>query len=193
MELSKEILVSNFSKYKKRLITYVGEREAESIIEELGGDDAVMNATYANTENTGLAYDGSFTETVIALTVYAIKINDLLPEEKQVSKESIAKVALLSQSGKVLLFKPQTNDWRRKNLGENYTYAELDGAIRVGERSILIAMNSGVKFTEFEFEAMRIMDKQNENADNYSKYFSGTLSMVIKQANEMIDMINRKH
>lgn len=193
MELSKEILVSNFSKYKKRLITYVGEQEAESIIEELGGDDAVMNATYANTENTGLAYDGSFTETVIALTVYAIKINDLLPEEKQVSKESIAKVALLSQIGKVLLFKPQTNDWRRKNLGENYTYAELDGAIRVGERSILIAMNSGVKFTEFEFEAMRIMDKQNENADNYSKYFSGTLSMVIKQANEMIDIINRKH
>lgn len=193
MELSKEILVSNFSKYKKRLITYVGEQEAESIIEELGGDDAVMNATYANTDNTGLAYEGSFTETVIALTVYAIKINDLLPEEKQVSKESIAKVALLSQIGKVLLFKPQTNDWRRKNLGENYTYAELDGAIRVGERSILIAMNSGVKFTEFEFEAMRIMDKQNENADNYSKYFSGTLSMVIKQANEMIDMINRKH
>ena len=193
MELSKEILVSNFSKYKKRLITYVGEQEAESIIEELGGDDAVMNATYANTDNTGLAYEGSFTETVIALTVYAIKINDLLPEEKQVSKESIAKVALLSQIGKVLLFKPQTNDWRRKNLGENYTYAELDGAIRVGERSILIAMNSGVKFTEFEFEAMRIMDKQNENADNYSKYFSGTLSMVIKQANEMIDIINRKH
>ena len=193
MELSKEILVSNFSKYKKRLITYVGEQEAESIIEELGGDDAVMNATYANTDNTGLAYEGSFTETVIALTVYAIKINDLLPEEKQVSKESIAKVALLSQIGKVLLFKPQTNDWRRKNLGENYTYAELDGAIRVGERSILIAMNSGVKFTEFEFEAMRIMDKQNENADNYSKYFSGALSMVIKQANEMIDIINRKH
>lgn len=193
MELSKEILVSNFSKYKKRLITYVGEQEAESIIEELGGDDAVMNATYANMENTGLAYDGSFTETVIALTVYAIKINDLLPEEKQVSKESIAKVALLSQIGKVLLFKPQTNDWRRKNLGEKYTYTELDGAIRVGERSILIAMNSGVKFTEFEFEAMRIMDKQNENADNYSKYFSGTLSMVIKQANEMIDIINRQH
>ena len=193
MELSKEILVSNFSKYKKRLITYVGEQETESIIEELGGDDAVMNATYANMDNTGLAYDGSFTETVIALTVYAIKINGLLPEEKQVSKESIAKVALLSQIGKVLLFKPQTNDWRRKNLGENYTYAELDGAIRVGERSILIAMNSGVKFTEFEFEAMRIMDKQNENADNYSKYFSGTLSMVIKQANEMIDIINRKH
>lgn len=193
MELSKEILVSNFSKYKKRLITYVGEQEAESIIEELGGDDAVMNATYANMENTGLAYDGSFTETVIALTVYAIKINDLLPEEKQVSKESIAKVTLLSQIGKVLLFKPQTNDWRRKNLGEKYTYTELDGAIRVGERSILIAMNSGVKFTEFEFEAMRIMDKQNENADNYSKYFSGTLSMVIKQANEMIDIINRKH
>lgn len=193
MELSKEILVSNFSKYKKKLITYVGEQEAESIIEELGGDDAVMNATYANMDNTGLAYDGSFTETVIALTVYAIKINGLLPEEKQVSKESIAKVALLSQIGKVLLFKPQTNDWRRKNLGENYTYAELDGAIRVGERSILIAMNSGVKFTEFEFEAMRIMDKQNENADNYSKYFSGALSMVIKQANEMIDIINRKH
>ena len=192
MELSQEILVSNFSKYKKRLVAYVGEQEAASIIEELGGEEAVMTATYANTENTGLAYNGSFTETVIALTVYAIEINNLLPQEKQASKESIAKVALLSQIGKVLLYKPQDNDWRKKNLGENYKYADLDGAIRVGERSILIAMNSGVKFTELEFEAMRIMDKQNENTDNYSKYFSGSLSTVIKQANEIIELIHRK-
>jgi hypothetical protein len=192
MELSQEILVSNFSKYKKRLVAYIGEQEAASIIEELGGEEVIMNATYANTENTGLAYNGSFTETVIALTVYAIEINNLLPQEKQASKESIAKVALLSQIGKVLLYKPQDNDWRKKNLGENYKYADLDGAIRVGERSILIAMNSGVKFTELEFEAMRIMDKQNENTDNYSKYFSGSLSTVIKQANEIIELIHRK-
>jgi hypothetical protein len=190
--MDKDILISNLSKYKKKLISYVGVDETERIFEILGGDEAVMNATYANMENSGLAYEGSFCPTVIQLTVYAIKLNDLLPEEKQVEKDSIAKVCLLSQIGKVLLFKPQENEWRRKNMGENFTYNELDGALRVGERSILIAMNAGIKFNEFEYEAMRIMDKQNENSDNYSKYFSGTLSVIIKQANEIIDLINKE-
>lgn len=190
--MDKEILISNFSKYKKRLVTYVGETETNNIIEALGGEEAVMNATYANMESSGMAYDGSFTEKIIELTVYAIKINSLLPEEKQVNKDSIAKVALLSQIGKALLFAPQTNDWRKKNMGENYAYADLNGAIRVGERSILIAMNAGVKFDEFEFEAMRIMDKQNDNSDNYSKYYSSALSTIIKQANELLDVIYKK-
>lgn len=190
--MDKEILISNFSKYKKRLVTYVGETETNNIIEAIGGEDVVMKATYANMESSGMAYDGSFTEKIIELTVYAIKINSLLPEETQVNKDSIAKVALLSQIGKVLLFAPQTNDWRKKNMGENYTYADLNGAIRVGERSILIAMNAGVKFDEFEFEAMRIMDKQNDNADNYSKYYSSALSTIIKQANELLDVIYKK-
>ena len=190
--MDNEILISNFSKYKKRLVTYVGETETNNIIEALGGEEAVMNATYANMESSGMAYDGSFTEKIIELTVYAIKINSLLPEEKQVNKDSIAKVALLSQIGKALLFAPQTNDWRKKNMGENYAYADLNGAIRVGERSILIAMNAGVKFDEFEFEAMRIMDKQNDNSDNYSKYYSSALSTIIKQANELLDVIYKK-
>lgn len=67
---------------------------------------------------------------------------------------------------------------------------DLKGALRVGERSLLIAMNEGVKFTEDEFEAMRIMDKDGAD-DNYSKYFSSPLSMVIRHANEMLDYINR--
>lgn len=190
--MDKDLLISNFSKYKKRLIAYVGEEETQRIIEAVGGEDAIMNATYANMDNSGLAYDGSFCKTVIDLTVIAIKLNEILPEAKQVSKESIAKVALLSQLGKVILFTPQTNSWRINNMGEKYTYNDLDGALRVGERSIMIAMNAGVKFDVYEYEAMRIMDKQNENSDNYSKYFSGALSMIIKQANEIIDMINKK-
>ena len=190
--MDKDILISNFSKYKKRLVSYVGEEETSKIIEAIGGENTLMNATYANMENSGLAYDGSFCQTIINLTVIALKLNDLLPEAKQVSKESIAKVALLSQIGKVQLFKPQTDEWRKTKLKEFYTYNELDGALRVGERSILIAMNAGVKFDEFEYEAMRIMDKQNENADNYSKYFSGALSVIIKQANELVDLINKK-
>ena len=190
--MDKDLLISNFSKYKKRLISYVGEEETQRIIETVGGEDAIMNATYANMDNSGLAYDGPFCKTVIDLTVIAIKLNEILPEAKQVSKESIAKVALLSQLGKVILFTPQTNSWRINNMGEKYTYNDLDGALRVGERSIMIAMNAGVKFDVYEYEAMRIMDKQNENSDNYSKYFSGALSMIIKQANEIIDMINKK-
>ena len=49
-------------------------------------------------------------------------------------------------------------------------------------------MNAGIKFTDAEFEAMCIMDKVNNASDNYSKYFSSTLSVVVKQANELVGL-----
>lgn len=193
MELSTEILVNNFSKYKKRLVKYVGEGQTESIIKALGGEEAVMNATFANISNTGLAYKGSLCHTLIVLTTYAIKLNELLPDDKRVNNDEIVKVALLSHIGKVLLYKESNDEWRKKNLGEMFTYNNnLEGALRVGERSFLIAENAGVKFTELEYEAMLIMDKQNDKSDNYTKYYSSTLSLIIKQANEIVTMINKK-
>jgi hypothetical protein len=189
--MEENLKISNYGKYKKRLEVYVGKESAEKIIEVLGGDDAIVNATYAGKEDSGLAYDGSFTKTVLTMTGYAININEMLPEAVRADKNSIAKVCLLSQIAKVLMFTPNPNDWEKEKRGVIYTFKPLPGALRTGERSILIAMNCGVTFTGEEFEAMRILDKDFDD-DNYSKIFSSVLSVVIKQANEIINVINRK-
>jgi hypothetical protein len=104
--------------------------------------------------------------------------------------KSVGKVCLLSQIAKITMFSQNDNAWEVSNRGMVYKYNQMDGALRTGERSILIAMNAGVKFSPTEFEAMGILDRNPED-DNYKKYFSSPLSTVVRQAAELIGLINR--
>ena len=187
-----DLKVSDYAKYKKALDTYIGAEYADKLIESLGGEEVVMNASFATTKDTGLAYDGSFTHAVLSITATATKHNELLPDNIKSKKESIVKVGLLSHIGKCVMYKKNTNDWEVKQRGIIYSfqYSPEYGALRTGERSILIAMNNGITFTEHEFEAMRIMDKADSD-DNYTKYYSGPLSMIIRQANEILTMTHK--
>lgn len=189
--LSEELKVKKFEDYRKKLSAYIGKEETEKLFEILGGNEKVMNAVYANTIDSGCAYDGSFIENVMKLTAYAIKYNDLLPENVKADKKSIAKVGLLGQIAKIIMFEPNDNSWEVTNRGIVYKYTELNGALRCGERSALIALNIGIRLTPLEYEAFKILDKNMED-DNYAKNFSSSLSVVIRQANETINIINRE-
>lgn len=189
--MSENTIEKNYKTYKTGLIKILGEDIANAIIEVLGGEEKVADATYANLADTGAAFKGSFIRNIIRLTNYAYKINALLPEEYRANSDSINKVCLLSQIAKVLIYSENPNNWEVVNRGMIYKFNELDGALRIGERSTLIAMNAGVKFNEIEFEAMRILDKASDD-DNYTKYYASSLSTVVRQANELVTMVNRK-
>lgn len=189
--MAKDILVKNYDNFYQYLVKTVGEESAEYIIDYLGGEERVMSAPFFNLEESGVAYEGAFTRSVIRLIKIAYNINDSLPDDVRVNERSINKVCLLSHISKVLLYEKNDNNWEVTNRGMVYKFNnELRGALRVGERSALISMNAGVKFTDLEFEAMRIMDKDC-NDDNYSRYYSSALSMIVRQANEILDCINR--
>ena len=186
-----DIVLKNFDNYYKGLVKTIGSELADKVIKALGGEEDVAVAPFFNLEESGVAYEGAFTRSVIRLIKIAYNINDTLPDDLKVDERSINKVCLLSHIAKVQLYVPNENKWEITNRGMNYAFNnELKGALRVGERSLFISTNAGVKFTEEEFEAMRIMDKDGAD-DNYSKYFSSPLSMVIRQANETLDYINR--
>lgn len=189
--MQKDILLKNFDKYYEGIKYTVGEKLADKLVEALGGEEKIMSAPFFNIEDSGVAYEGAFTKNVIRLVKIAYDINDNLPEDIKVDELSINKVCLLSHISKVLLYEVNDNKWEVANRGMNYKFNnELKGALRVGERSTLIAMNVGVKFSELEFEAMRIMDK-DVNDDSYSRYYSSPLSLIVRQANEILDCINR--
>lgn len=189
--MATDIALKNYDNYYKGLEKTIGSELADGIIDALGGPEKVAEAPFFNLDESGVAYEGAFSRSVIRLIKIAYNINDTLPEHLRVDERSINKVCLLSHIAKVQLYLPNDNNWEVTNRGMVYKYNnDLKGALRVGERSLLIAMNEGVKFTEDEFEAMRIMDKDGAD-DNYSKYFSSPLSMVIRHANEMLDYINR--
>lgn len=188
--MSENAIEKNYKTYEKGLIKLFGEEIASAIINALGGKERVAKASYMNLAESGSAFEGSFIKNVIKMTRLANEINSLLPENSRASVESINKVCMLSQIAKVLLYEENDNNWEIINRGMVYKYNKLDGALRVGERSCLIASNAGIKFTEIEYEAMRILDKSPED-DSFTKYFSSSLSTVVRQAAELVTMINR--
>lgn len=189
--MSENLIQENFNKYQNGLVKIFGEKIANNIIEALGGNDKVAYATFSHLTESGSAYDGSLIKNIIKMVNYANKLNDVLPDYAKADVDSINKVCMLCQIAKAQLYEKNDNNWEVTNRGMAYKFNnKLEGALRIGERSILIAMNAGVKFSELEFEAMRIIDKDNSE-DNYTKYFSSSLATVIRQANELITLTNR--
>ena len=188
--MQKDILVKNYEKYKNALDNLIGGKIADEIVESVGGAEAIMSASYSNLVDSGSAFEGSFVKTVIKIANTASGINKLLPEKYQAEDSSIYKVCLLNQIAKVVMFSENDNNWEVVNRGMVYKYNTLEGALRTSERSILICSNAGLKFTPTEYEAMGILDSNTED-DNYKKYFGSALSTVVRQAAELVGVVNR--
>lgn len=179
MNISNEKIVKNYSLFLSKLNS-IGV-DTTNLDKNLS--DQIANASFAISNDMGTACNGSLLHIILRiLTPYAIKLNSILPEELQVEQSSIVKVCLLSHISKAVLFTPNTNDWEVQKRGLIYKYAPTSTTIKFGARSTFIAINNGVSFTEEEYEAMSCMDKVD---DTQSKYFSSTLSVIVRQANEL--------
>ena len=187
----KDIQVKNFATYKKYLKSLIGEESLMRLLDSLGGDEKVMNASFGMTKNSGTAYDGAMVELSLEIGRYTSAINDLLPEGKRVEPSKIYKVALLSHVSKVVMYQENLNEWEKQNRGILYTFTNREIMLKGGELSTLICMNCGIKFEDDEFEAMRILDKLKEEGTNCI-WGSSTLAMIIRQANEIISNIRRE-
>ena len=72
---------------------YQPQVDQASLMEKYG--ELLKNATFTNSNEFGNAYDGSLIENVLkVLTPYAVKLNELLPEEQRVDKTILVKVCL---------------------------------------------------------------------------------------------------
>ena len=69
--MDQNIIIKNYAAYLERLKKYLGEETAVKLIETLGGDDKVMNATFYNMEKSGLAYNGSMIIAVFDIIRFA--------------------------------------------------------------------------------------------------------------------------
>lgn len=182
--MTEDKLNSLYVTFTKKLEVYV--ENSDLLITSLG--DNLKNAPAAQKLDSGLAYNGAMMyNTLYRIAKYAKNINAMLDENTRVDDKSLFKVVLLHQISKAVMFTPNDNEWEINKLGSVYKFNDLSGALRMGERSILICSQNGITFTEEEFEAMRILDKSDEN-DNFTKYFSSPLSVIIKQANELANI-----
>ena len=150
----------------------------------------IKNATFTITNENGLAYEGSLLNVILRiLTPFAIKINDALPENIRVDKNSLIKVCLLSHISKYEMFEPNDNEWEKEKRGMLFKYTKSNVALKMGMKSLILAQELGVKFTPEEIEAITIMDRRLD--DEQSMFFSNPISVVLKQANELTYLSTR--
>ncbi len=148
------------------------------------GDDLFTAPASSSLTMVG-CYPGGLLNHTIKACKYAIKVNEILPDPLKRTIDSIVKTTFLSQIGKTFMFCASTNDWQLKQ-GKMYDFCDDTVRLRVGERSIYYATKYGVDLNEEEFQAILNLDKDDD--DKMAKYFSSSLTSIIKWGFELAIM-----
>ena len=179
MSLSKEKILKNAKKFNETGVKH--GFLTDDLINLLGPE--FIGAPACSTTNLYNAFEGGLVLHILNTTKYAVSINEMLPEDKQVNATSLIKLCFLHQIGKSKMFVEQTSQWHKDNKGEMFKFNEDLLSMTVTERSVYYALSSGVSLSEDEVFAMY----------NYNEDFSGRpmktngekLAAILRVANQL--------
>jgi hypothetical protein len=173
---------SNQAKFKETNQKYnIMTKELEEFL-----GDGLYTAPASSSLNMVGCYPGGLLHHTIKACKYSIKINEILPENLRQPAENIVRTVFLSQIGKVFMFCLNENEWQVKNTGKMYEFCDDIVRLRVGERSAYYAIKYGVNLSEEEYQAIINLDKDDD--DKMAKYFSSSLTQIIKLGFELAVM-----
>ena len=160
---------------------------SDKLIELYG--ESIKSASFAMNESAGCAYVGSLLDTVLfKLCTIATHINESafggeetkLHQSLNVKQERLMKVLLLQHISKAVMFTQTTEAWKNKR-GIMYDFnPDLQTSLKLGERSLFMCSECGITFTEEEYDAMRILDKEDDKMNSYIT----PLAALVKAANQ---------
>jgi hypothetical protein len=159
----------------------------ESLMTFLGA--AIIAAPASTRKDMHNAFEGGLIDHSLKVTRYAVTLNDILPESLKVDKKSLVKVCCLHQIGKTNLYVATTEGWQI-NKGIMYDFNNDLVSMKVGERSALYALQHGVELTEEEYQAIVNYDKDDD--DKQAKWHTTPLGMLLKMANDLAIMEEKK-
>lgn len=179
MSISKEKMLKNAKKFNDTGVKYGVIND--TLLELLG--DELISAPCTTSENMYNYFEGGLIQHVLNVAKYAILINSSLPEDKRIDEESIIRVSLIHQIGKVKMFVPQDNEWFIKNRGEHYKFNNDLLSLKVSERSVFYALKSGIDLSEDEVFAIH---NYNSDFSNRSLTDKGEkLAALLSVANDV--------
>ena len=187
--ISEEIKEKNIGLFFKKL-SQLGI-DSDKLSETLG--DKLKEASFTNTNDFGNAYPGSLLEIILkVLTPYAVKLNELLPEEQRVDKNTLVKICLLHHIAKAVRLVPNDNQWEVEKRLMVYKYDGDQPSIRTGLHSLILAQQAGIEFTAEEAEVMTVNDR--DLTDDQARWHSSVMATIVRQANELtyIQLNNKK-
>jgi hypothetical protein len=183
--LTEDKILKNAKKFNDTGVKY--EVINDDLINMLGQE--FITAPCTTKTNLYGAYDGGLINHILNTTKYALKINETLPESKQVNTSNIIRVCLIHQIGKAKMYSEQTSQWHKDNRGEMYTFNENLLAMSTAERSIYYTLKSGINLSEDEVFA--IYNYNTDFAQRPMTTLGEKLAALLRTAN-MISILEEK-
>lgn len=197
MELTDEKKNLNYTRWIEKLKAY--DCYSESLVNELG--DKICNGTFNINEGNGGCYEGALVDIVLNnLCVMGYHINEtafgINAKNKKnhpflcVSLPMLMRVLLLQHIAKAEMFVPQTEQWK-KNKGYMFDFnGNMETQLKLGERSAFLCMKHGIKLSEFEYEAMVSIDKDEKEYNAHQN----PLTILVKMVNQLVGIeLQRKY
>jgi hypothetical protein len=177
------ITIETIQENKKKFLTTVKGYNicTKELIDKLG-DLGLFDAPASTMLSLHNAFPGGLIDHLLRVTGYALKLNELLPENLKQTKESVIRVSLLHSIGKVGLYTPCKSDWHIKNQGKMYEFNESLTSMTISERSLFYIMsnNNGSMLTDVEYQAIANYDKNT--SDKMSEWHTASLGEILKMA-----------
>lgn len=206
--LSAEKIQSNWKKHGKIIKNSLPEertREIFSMYSDLGEEVIMAPASGRSTFHN--AFPGGYVDHVNRVVRCSLKIAETWKElgiELDFTEQELIFSALFHDLGKIGLknlpnYLPQTNDWRKKNLQENYTpNPELDFML-IQDRSLFILQYYSIKVSQKEYLAIKTHDGLYDETNkpyyisfNPDSRFKSSLPFILHQADLIATKIEQQ-
>ena len=155
---------------------------SEAMINDIG--EKIKLAPFNMSEKMGGAYVGGLIDvTLNHLCKIAFNVNEngISSSQLKVNTHLLIKVCLLQHISKALMFVYNDNEWKRKN-GQPFEFdKDIPTKLKIGEKSLYLCQKYGITLSEEEFEAILIIDKEQDKITQYNS----TLAIITNFANQL--------
>ena len=201
MVLTAEQIKSNYDVLLNGIEKYVtGERKQQFLdfYNKLDERIALLPASHKKAYHN--CFPGGYVDHVIRVITAAFKVHKVWQEmgtKDTYTEEELFVAALNHDLGKIgslehVSVVPSTDEWRKKNLGEMYTFNTANEYMTVPDRSLFLLQQAGIELTTNEWIAIKTHDGLYDQANE--AYLKGympetkprtSLPLIVHQADLM--------
>jgi hypothetical protein len=152
--MNEQEILNQFERFTNLLKKFFDSSNIESLVSDLGERIATSPAGLTLEEG---GYPGALVDRSLRVANFAKKLVSSM--EIDLDPRSVVKVALIAELGRIGdldndLYLPQTSEWHREKLGQNYKYNENCSKSTIPHRTLFLVQHYNLKLSFEEWLAV---------------------------------------
>ena len=175
MSLTAEQIQQNWIDFEETIKVYISEPRRSQLLDFYSKySERIMLMPAAHKKEYHNAFPGGYVDHVLRVVDCALKLNDIWVEmgvdASTYTKEELVFSALNHDLGKMgdeenEAYIPQTDQWRKDKLGEDYKFNDKLEFMSVPDRGLYLLNKHGIKYTKNEMLAIKLHDGLYDDAN----------------------------